>query len=245
MALGAASVGLSVMGPKLLGDATNLIFSGVVAKKIPAGVSKAEMVARLRHEGKGTLADMLNSMHIVAGRGVDFDHVGRLLLVVLVIYLGASLASLLQGRLMTVAVQRTVFRLRAKVQSKLTRLPLSYFDGQPLRRDPEPCHQRHRQHLPDPAADAQPGRDLAADDRRRARDHVRHLPPAGRYRPRHRAGCRLSWPPGSASAPNRNFVKQWATTGKLNGHIEEMYTGHALVRLFGHAEEAEETFARP
>jgi len=69
MGLGAASVGLSVLGPRLLGDATNLIFSGVTAKKLPAGVTKVEMVARLRHEGHSTLASMLASMNLVPGRG--------------------------------------------------------------------------------------------------------------------------------------------------------------------------------
>jgi ATP-binding cassette, subfamily B, multidrug efflux pump len=241
MALGAASVGLSVMGPKLLGDATNVIFSGVVAKKIPAGVSKAEMVARLRHEGKGTLADMLNSMHIVAGRGVDFDHVGRLLLVVLVIYLGASLASLLQGRLMTVAVQRTVFRLRAKVQSKLTRLPLSYFDGQPLgeilsrvTNDIDNISQTLQQTLSQVVTSL-----LTIIGVLVIMFIISPL----------LAVIALVTVPASAVVATRigkraqpNFVKQWATTGKLNGHIEEMYTGHSLVRLFGHSEEAEETF---
>jgi ATP-binding cassette subfamily B protein len=40
------------------------------------------------------------------------------------------------------------------------------------------------------------------------------------------------------------FVKQWSTTGKLNGHIEEMYTGHSLVKVFGRRNEAEEVFAK-
>jgi ATP-binding cassette subfamily B protein len=38
------------------------------------------------------------------------------------------------------------------------------------------------------------------------------------------------------------FIEQWAQTGRLNGHIEEVYTGHALVKVFGHQKEAEETF---
>ena len=89
------------------------------------------MVARLRHKGDGTLADMLNAMHLIPGRGIDFGHVGRILLLILGLYLCSSLAGVFQGRTMTVAVQRTVFGLRGKVQAKLARLPLSYFDGQP------------------------------------------------------------------------------------------------------------------
>jgi ATP-binding cassette subfamily B protein len=40
------------------------------------------------------------------------------------------------------------------------------------------------------------------------------------------------------------FIAQWATTGRLNGHIEEMYTGHSLVKVFGRHKEVEETFQR-
>ena len=131
LGLGAFSVGLTVLGPRLLGDATNLIFSGYISRKIPAGLTKAQMVARLRHKGDGTLADMLNAMHLIPGRGIDFGHVGRILLLILGLYLCSSLAGVFQGRTMTVAVQRTVFGLRGKVQAKLARLPLGYFDRQP------------------------------------------------------------------------------------------------------------------
>jgi ATP-binding cassette subfamily B multidrug efflux pump len=242
MGLGAASVGLSVLGPRLLGDATNLIFSGVFAKKLPAGYTKVEMVARLRHEGHSTLASMLASMNLVPGRGVDFGHVGQVLLLVLVIYLAASLGSLMQGRLLTVAVQRSVFRLRQKVQAKLSRLPLRYFDGQPLgevlsrvTNDIDNISQTLQQTMSQVVTSLltivgvlimmfliSPLLALIA---------LVTVP----------ASAVVATQIGKRSQPN--FVQQWKTTGKLNGHIEEMYTGHALVRVFGHAQEAEETFA--
>ncbi|MGA3220189.1 MAG: ABC transporter ATP-binding protein [Acidimicrobiales bacterium] len=242
LGLGAASVGLSVLGPRLLGDATNLIFAGVIGKKIPAGVTQAEMVARLRREGHGTLADMLSSMHLVPGRGVDFGHVGQVLLLVLVIYLVSSLASLMQGRLMTVAVQRSVFRLRQKVQAKLSRLPLRYFDGQPLgeilsrvTNDIDNISQTLQQTLSQVVTSLlmiigvlimmfliSPLLAVIA---------LVTVP----------VSAVVATQIGKRSQPN--FVQQWQTTGKLNGHIEEMYTGHALVKVFGHADEAEEIFA--
>jgi ATP-binding cassette subfamily B protein len=242
LALGAGSVGLSVLGPRLLGDATNLIFSGVIGKKIPAGTTAAQMVARLRREGQGTLADMLNSMHLVAGQGVDFGHVGRVLLLVLTIYLVSSVASLFQGRLMTVAVQRSVFRLRGKVQAKLARLPLSYFDSIPLgeilsrvTNDIDNISQTLQQTLSQVVTSLlmivgvlimmfliSPLLALIA---------LVTVP----------VSAVVAAQIGKRSQPN--FVKQWATTGKLNGHIEEMYTGHSLVKVFGHGEEAEEIFA--
>ena len=242
LALGAGSVSLSVLGPRLLGDATNLIFSGVIAKKLPAGVTKAEEVARLRHQGQGTLASMLSSMNLAPGRGVDFGHVGQVLLLVLAIYLTASLASLMQGRLMTVAVQRSVFRLRGKVQAKLSRLPLRYFDGQPLgevlsrvTNDIDNIAQTLQQTL------SQVVTSLLTI--------VGVLIMMFLISPT-LAVIALVTVPASAFVAARigkraqpNFVQQWKTTGKLNGHIEEMYTGHALVKVFGHADEAEEIFA--
>ena len=131
LALGAASVALSVLGPRILGQATDLIFSGVVSRRIPPGTTQAETVRNLRASGQGRLADMLASMHLVPGRGIDFGQVQRVLLIVAGVYVGASLASLLQGRLTATIVQRSVYRLRQQAQTKLARLPLSYFDRQP------------------------------------------------------------------------------------------------------------------
>ena len=96
LGLGAGSVGLSVLGPRLLGDATTLIFSGVLGRSIPAGVTKAQAVAKLRQSGKSTLADLLNATHLSRG-GVDFGHVGQILLVVLLLYLGSSVAGYFQA----------------------------------------------------------------------------------------------------------------------------------------------------
>ena len=48
---------------------------------------------------------------------------------------------------------------------------------------------------------------------------------------------------GSASGRSRTSSQQWSTTGKLNGHIEEMFTGHSLVKVFGRQQESEEVFA--
>ena len=129
LVLGVSSVALSVLGPLLLGDATNVIFAGVIGRKVPAGVSQSAVVAHLRQSGQGTLANLVQSTPIT--HGIDFDHLGRILLQVLLVYLAASVASYFQGRLTAMVGQRSVARLRWKVQSKLTRLPLSYFDRQP------------------------------------------------------------------------------------------------------------------
>jgi ATP-binding cassette, subfamily B, multidrug efflux pump len=240
--LAAVSVGLSVLGPRLLGDATNLIFSGVVGSRIPAGVSKAEMVARLRQEGNGTEADMLSAMHVTAGQGVDFTRVGQVLLLVLVVYLASSAGMLMQGRLTAMIVQRMVYGLREQVQAKLARLPLSYFDRQPrgeilsrVTNDIDNLAQSLQQTLSQLVISL-----LTIVGVLTAMFLISPL----------LAVIALVTVPVSVFAVARigkraqpQFIKQWGTTGKLNGHIEEMYTGHALVTVFGQREQAMRTFA--
>jgi ATP-binding cassette, subfamily B, multidrug efflux pump len=241
MVLATVSVALSVLGPKILGKATDLIFSGVVSRQIPAGTTKAERVARLRQEGRGTFADMLDSMNVVPGRGIDFGQVGRVLLIVLAIYVAASVLSLLQGRLTTTMVQRAMFRLREQAQAKLSRLPLSYFDRQPrgevlsrVTNDIDNLSQTLQQTLSQLLTSLlmiigvltmmfviSPLLALIA---------LVTVP----------VSMVVAGQIGKRAKPQ--FVKQWSTTGRLNGHIEEMYSGHSLVKVFGRQEEAAATF---
>jgi ATP-binding cassette subfamily B protein len=241
LALAAASVTLSVLGPRILGHATDLIFSGVVSRQIPPGVTKAEAVARLRQQGQGTLADMISSMHLTAGNGIDFSQVGRLLVTVLTIYAASSVGMLLQGRVTTTIVQRGVFRLREQVQAKLSRLPLSYFDRQPrgeilsrVTNDIDNLAQSTQQTLSQVVTSVFTIAGVLS--------MMLVISPL-------LALIALVTVPVSVFLVARigkraqpQFVRQWSTTGKLNGHIEEMYTGHSLVKVFGQSDEAMRTF---
>jgi ATP-binding cassette, subfamily B, multidrug efflux pump len=240
--LATASVALSVLGPRLLGHATDLIFTGLLSRRFDSGASKAEVVERLRLQGNGTLADMLNAMNLVPGAGIDFDRVGQVLLVVVLIYACASVFSFLQGRLVTVIVQRCTFRLREQAQAKLARLPLRYFDGQPhgevlsrVTNDIDNISQTMQQTLSQIVTSL-----LTIVGVLTMMFVISPLlalialvtVPVSVF-----VAARI----GKAAQPQ--FVKQWGTTGRLNGHIEEMYTGHSLVKVFGRREEAERTFA--
>jgi ATP-binding cassette, subfamily B, multidrug efflux pump len=239
--LAAASVTLSVLGPRLLGDATNLIFTGVISRQIPPGVTQAQAVARLRREGRGTQANLIEHLHIVAGHGIDFDHVGRVLLLVLVVYLGSSAGMLMQGRLTATIVQRLVFRLREQVQAKLSRLPLSYFDRQPrgeilsrVTNDIDNLAQTLQQTLSQLVISL-----LTIVGVLTVMFVISPL----------LALIALVTVPVSVFGVSRigkraqpQFVRQWSVTGKLNGHIEEMYTGHSLVTVFGQRDQAMATF---
>jgi ATP-binding cassette, subfamily B, multidrug efflux pump len=239
LVLGVSSVALSVLGPLLLGDATNVIFAGVVGRKVPAGVSQSAVVAHLRQSGQGTLANLVQSTPIT--HGIDFDHLGRILLQVLLVYLAASVASYFQGRLTAMVGQRSVARLRGKVQSKLTRLPLSYFDRQPrgeilsrVTNDIDNISQTLQQTLSQMVTSL-----LTIVGVLVAMFIISWL----------LALIALVTVPLSIIVATKmgkraqpSFVDQWRTTGQLNGHIEEMYSGHSLVKLFGRRHEAEATF---
>ncbi len=241
--LGIASVGLSVAGPKVLGHATDIIFDGVVSKDLPAGVSKEQIVEQLRARGENTRADMLQAMDIVPGQGIDFGRLQHVLLWVLALYVLAWLFGVLQGRLTATAVQRTVYRLRSDVEAKLSRLPLSYFDkqarGEVLSRATN-----------DTDNIAQTLQQTFAQLTTALLTIVGVLAVMFWISPLLALIALVTVPLsfwvtmriGKRSQPQ--FVAQWATTGRLNGHIEEMFTGHALVRVFGRGKEAGETFEK-
>ena len=240
-ALAAVSVTLSVIGPKILGTATDLIFTGLVGGRLPAGVTKAQAVAHLRASGQGKIADMVSAMDVVPGRGVDFAVVGHVLLVVLVLYVAASLLSWTQGRVVTVIVQRTVYAMRADVESKLGRMPLSYFDSTPtgellsrVTNDIDNIAQSLQQTMSQLLTSLLTVIGVIA--------MMIYVSPI-------LALVALITVPVSAlitmtiaKRSQPQFVGQWSTTGKLNAHIEEAYTGHELVKVFGRTDESVAAF---
>ncbi|MFD7506447.1 ABC transporter ATP-binding protein [Streptomyces sp. NPDC059850] len=241
LALCAVSVTLTVLGPKVLGHATDLIFAGIVGRQLPDGATKAEAVQHLRDGGQDTMADMVASMNVTPGQGIDFGAVGTVLLWALGLYLAASLLNLIQARVATSIVQRAVFRLREDVEHKLARLPLSYFDkqsrGEVLSRttnDIDNIQQTLQQTLSQIMASLLTLVGVLA--------MMFWISPL-------LALVALVTVPVSVVVATRvgkraqpQFVQQWMTTGKLNAHIEEMYTGHALVKVFGRERQSAEVF---
>ncbi|MEL5960573.1 ABC transporter ATP-binding protein [Streptomyces sp. CLV115] len=237
----ALSVGLSVVGPKILGRATDLVFAGVVGRKMPEGTTKEQAVESLRNSNSG-LADMLSKVDFVPGHGIDFGAVGDVLLVALAVYVGAGLLMLVSTRLSIRIINRVVFQLREDIQTKLSRLPLSYFDqakrGEVLSRatnDIDNISQTMQQTMGQLINSlltivgvlimmfwVSPLLALVA---------LVTVP----------LSAVVATKVGKRSQPQ--FVQQWKVTGKLNAHIEEMYTGHTLVKVFGRQEESARDFA--
>ncbi|AQW52417.1 ABC transporter ATP-binding protein [Streptomyces violaceusniger] len=241
LALGTGSVALAVVGPKILGEATDLIFAGLIGRQLPDGANKEQAVQWLRDRDQGTVADMVASMDVTPGQGIDFHAVGIVLLWATALYVVASLLGLVQARVATVIVQRAVFRLREDVEHKLARLPLSYFDkqsrGEVLSRatnDIDNIQQTLQQTLSQIMASL-----LTIVGVLSMMFWISPL----------LALVALITVPVSVWVTTRigkraqpQFVAQWKTTGKLNAHIEEMYTGHSLVKVFGREKESAELF---
>ncbi|MFE5629196.1 ABC transporter ATP-binding protein [Streptomyces sp. NPDC056470] len=235
------SVAASVVGPKILGKATDLVFAGVVGRQMPDGTTKAQAIEGLRAKGDTGMADMLSGVDFVPGQGIDFSAVGEVLLWVLAIYVAAGLLMLVATRMSIKVINRTVYRMREDVQAKLARLPLSYFDkakrGEVLSRatnDIDNISQTLQQSM------GQLINSLLTI--------VGVLAMMFWISPLLALVALVTVPVsvvvaakvGKRSQPH--FVQQWRSTGTLNAHVEEMYTGHALVKVFGRQDESAADF---
>ena len=75
--LGAISVVLTVIAPRVLGEATNLIFEGFVSTQLPTGVTQAQAVEQLRASGQEDFANMVAAMQLTPGEGSEERRVGK------------------------------------------------------------------------------------------------------------------------------------------------------------------------
>jgi ATP-binding cassette subfamily B multidrug efflux pump len=249
LAFGTASVALAVTGPRILGHATDLIFAGVIGRRFHgasggsggSGVTKEQALDTLRAHGDGKVADMLKGIDFTPGQGMDFHAIGKVLLLVLAVYVVAALLSVVQMRTATKVINRAAYRLRSDVEDKLSKLPLSYFDKQPrgevlsrATNDIDNIGQTMQQTMGQLINSV-----LTIVGVLAMMFWISWL----------LALIALVTVPVTLVVATRvgkraqpQFIQQWKTTGKLNAHIEEMYTGHSLVKVFGRAEESAAAF---
>jgi ATP-binding cassette, subfamily B, multidrug efflux pump len=235
------SVGLSAVGPRVLGRATDIIFGGAVGRRLPAGMTKQQAIEAARAAGNDQVADMLTGIDVIPGQGIDFTALRNVLLIVVGLYLASAVIGYLQGWLINDVVQHTARRMRDDVEAKLNRLPLRYFDRQPrgellsrVTNDMDNVAQSLQQTMSQALTslltivfvvgmmiDISPLLSLVA---------LVTIP--------------LSM--GVAGAVMKRsqskFVDQWRRTGALNGQIEEAFTGHALTKVFGRQREVQARF---
>ena len=235
------SVAAMSVGPRVLGEATDLVFEGLVGGRLPEGLTKSEAVVGLRREGEDQVASMVEAMDLVPGQGVDFDAVGRVLLIVLGIYVLASFLGWLAGYLLNDVVQGTVRRMRSDVEDKVNALPLGYFDRQPrgellsrVTNDIDNVSQTLQQTMSQLLTSL-----------------LTVLAVLGMMfwiSPLLAMVALVSVPLTMVVArqvmqrSQGLFVQQWRRTGALNAHVEETFSGHALVKVYGRQPEAQRIF---
>jgi ATP-binding cassette, subfamily B, multidrug efflux pump len=200
---------MSVVGPRVLGRATNIVFDGL-----------------RRANGRG---------------GIDTARLHRVLLLAAALYIGSSLLGWLQAFVLTGAVQRTMSQLRAEVEDKLNRLPLNYVDAQP-RGD---LLSRVTNDIDNVAQSLQQTLSMVLTSTLTLVGVLIMM-------------LLVSWLLALITAllipislltvrfitkrSRPRFMAQWKHTGTLNAQVEEVFTGHALVKAFGRQAEVERRF---
>jgi ATP-binding cassette subfamily B protein len=231
--LGAAGVVLTVLAPRVLGRATDTVFSGFLSRQLPEGVTQDQAVAGLRADGQEQLAGMVEAMdRLVPGAGIDFGLLGRLLLTVLALYVAGAFLTWLQGYIINIIMVRAMWRLREQVETKINRLPLAYFDkvqrGELISRvtnDIDNITQTMQQSLSTALTSI--------------------LTVVGVLVMMFSISWQLALV-ALVSIPlmgvifgvigpksQKAFGIQWRKVGRLNARVEESFSGHALVKVFG------------
>ncbi|WP_349426950.1 ABC transporter ATP-binding protein [Microbacterium sp. LWS13-1.2] len=235
------SVTLSVIGPKLLGEGTNVVFAGFISLQVPEGATQQQVVDQLAASGNQDQANMIAAMDFVPGAGIDFHQLARILALVLAVYVFSSIFGWLQARILNGVVQRSMHRLRLQVEDKVHRLPLSYFDrvqrGELLSRvtnDVDNIGQTMQQTLSQVVISL-----LTV---------IGVLTMMFIISPLLAVIALVTIPLTIlitvlvARRSQKLFVQQWKTTGVLNARVEETFSGHSIVKVFGHQKEVESDF---
>ncbi|BBZ42956.1 ABC transporter ATP-binding protein [Mycobacterium parmense] len=241
--MGVTGTAIGVIVPRILGHATDLLFNGVIGRRLPAGITKAQAVAAARARGDRAFADLLSGMNVVPGKGVDFGAVARTLTLALALYLVSALLIWAQARLLNVTVQRTMVALRGDVEDKIHRLPLSYFDGR----------QRGEvlSRVTNDIDNVQSSVSMTISQLLTSILTVAavlammlSISPVLTLIALLTVPMSLLATRAIARRSQRLFAAQWTSVGRLNAHIEETYSGFTVVRTFGHRAAAREQFRR-
>lgn len=240
--VGAIGVVLTVLAPRVLGDATNILFEGLVSRNLPEGVTKEQVIEGLRAQGQNEQASMLEPMHITPGQGIDFDRLLQTLLAVLALYVLGAFLHWLEQYVLNIVMVRAMHRLRLEVEEKIHRLPLSYFDrvkrGDVLSRvtnDVDNLTNMLQQTLSGAINSILTVLGVL----------IMMLSVSWQLTLVVLISVPLTGVVVGLIGPKsqKEFKSQWAATGRLNARVEESFSGHALVRVFGREADARAKFA--
>ncbi len=246
---GVVSVAMTVAGPKMLGRATDIVMEGYISRMlvssgIPSTLSQDEVIETLRSTGQGQFADMVSGVTLdLQNPGIDYTELGRALILVLALYLGAAVLAWIQAYVLNGIVQRSMYGLRRDVEEKIHRLPLRYFDSMPrgellsrVTNDIDNVSQTLQQTMSQLLTSVLTLVGVLA--------MMVSISPVLALVAIVAIPLSLVVTGLIASRSKKLFTAQWAETGELNAQIEEAFTGHALVKVFGRQKEVSARFAQ-
>lgn len=232
LALGVFSVGFMVSGPQILGNATNVLFDGIVGKALPTGTTKAQAIQLLRSHGHHQLASMVSGMNLVPGVGVNITEMGKVLGFAALVYVIGAVFNYLQGFTMAGLTQRLMSQMRRDVERKMSRLPLRYFDSH----SHGDVLSRVTNDIDNLTTTIQQGLSQLITS---ILTIVGVMGMMFWISPLLALVSIITIPLALvvtmliAKRSQRHFAAQWRQTGSLNGLVEETHTGHELVQVFG------------
>jgi ATP-binding cassette, subfamily B, multidrug efflux pump len=225
----------NIVGPKILGMATTKLLDGLIAKYTAA--AKDQVIAKEITQNPA----LASKLHLSPIPGIDFGYIGTVLLILLGLFLISSIFMYIQQYIMSGVAQRMVYGLRKDLDEKLSRLPLKYFDSR-----------THGEILSRAVNDMD---NLSTTLQQSVTQMITSVVTV--------IGIlilmfTISWllslvvlvtlplsivvVTGVAKRSQNYFRQQQRSLGELNGHVEEMYTGHKIVKAFGHEKKAIDEF---
>ena len=224
------STAFTIIGPKVMGKATTKLGDGILAKYTHYLELQMAVLRKMPH----SVIDKIKNQPIPR---IDFTYIGHILLLMIGLYIISALFSFAMSYIMAGVSQKTVYNMRNDVKDKLDRLPLKYFDerthGEILSRvtnDMDNIAQTLQQSLTQLITSLVTiigilGMMLSISPLMTLIALVT-LPASGVITSR------------IAKNSQKYFKDQQKFIGQLNGHVEEMYTGHKIVKAFGHEEDS-------
>ena len=257
------STTFAIVSPKILGGATNQIVEDYVSMKayetitsklpngasLPAGTTGADVLKRLPNKSEiesqipSSQLDTIKKLDLSQRPEFHFDAIWRIVLLLAGLYVLSAIFRYIQTWLMTQVTQTVTFRMRRQLSEKINRLPLSYFDkqtyGEVLSRvtnDVDTISQTLNQSLSQVVSSTVMVLGILvmmfSISWQMSLVALLVLPLAGGV-------ITLI-----AKSSQKQFLRQQTQLGELNGHIEEMYAGHQVMRVFNGQKKSLAKFSR-
>ena len=257
------STTFAIVSPKILGGATNQIVEDYVSMKayetitsklpkgasLPAGTTGADVLNRLPNKSEiesqipSNQLDTIKKLDLSQRPEFHFEAIWRVVSLLIGLYILSAIFRYIQTWLMTQVTQTVTFRMRRQLSEKINRLPLSYFDkqtyGEVLSRvtnDVDTISQTLNQSLSQIITSTVTVLGILAMmfsiSWQMSLVALLVLPLAG-------GAVTLI-----AKSSQKQFLRQQTQLGELNGHIEEMYGGHQVMRVFNGQKKSLAKFSR-